>query len=96
MVRMIDVTTKDLKVAKYELEENLGFVVETKNEVSDKVPAGVIISQEQKAGEEYPKGSTVVLTVSSRRWKNKSIYAKCSWNEQRKCNSDFRVNEISC
>lgn len=48
LVAMPNVVGKDFKVAKYELEETLGFVIEQELEVSDKIAEGIIISQEFK------------------------------------------------
>lgn len=64
MVPVADVEGKDLKVAKYELEETLGFKVEVEEVVSEKIATGLVISQSMKAGEEAPQGSTIKLTVS--------------------------------
>ncbi len=64
MVKVTNVEGKDIKVAKYELENTLGFVVEQENEVSDKVAAGLVISQEYK-DVERPAGSVIKLKVSS-------------------------------
>lgn len=63
LVEVPDVTGKDIKVAKYELEDTLGFVVEQEEKINDKVAAGIIISQEPKK-EEKPYGSTIKLVVS--------------------------------
>ena len=64
LVKLPDVEGKDLKVAKYELEETLGFIVDVKEVEDEEVAAGIIISQEQEAGKEYNYGSIVSLTVS--------------------------------
>lgn len=58
-----DVTNKDFKVAKYELEDTKGFVVERVDVVSDKIAEGIVISQDYK-NEERPVGSTIKLEVS--------------------------------
>ena len=63
LVEVPDETGKDVKVARYELEDTLGFKVEVEEETSDKVKAGIIISQDPK-GEEKPYGSTITLKVS--------------------------------
>ena len=63
LVEVPDVTGKDIKVAKYELESTLGFVVEIEEVVNEKVTAGIIISQDFKK-EEKPYGSTIKLVVS--------------------------------
>lgn len=64
MVEVPDVIGKDIKVATYELEDTLGFKVEREDVVSEKVAAGIIISQENKKGETLPYGSTIKLQVS--------------------------------
>lgn len=64
MVEVPDVTGKDIKVATYELEDTLGFVIEREDVVNDKVAAGVIISQDPKKGESKSYGSTIKLQVS--------------------------------
>ncbi len=63
LVKVSDVEGKDVKVAKYELENTLGFVVEVEEEINEKVAAGIVISQDVK-NEEKPYGSTVKLKVS--------------------------------
>lgn len=63
LVEVPDVTGKDIKVATYELQDTLGFVVETEEVVNEKVTAGIIISQDPKK-EEKPYGSTIKLVVS--------------------------------
>lgn len=64
MVEVPDVTGKDIKVATYELEDTLGFVVEREDVVNEKVASGIIISQDVKKGESIPYGSTIKLQVS--------------------------------
>lgn len=64
MVEVPDVTGKDIKVATYELEDTLGFVVEREDVVNEKVASGIIISQDVKKGESIPYGSTIKLEVS--------------------------------
>ena len=59
MVEVPDVTGKDIKVATYELEDTLGFVVEREDVVSEKVATGIIISQSAKKDEKIPYGSTI-------------------------------------
>lgn len=63
LVDVKDVTNKDYKVAKYELEDTLGFVVERVDVVSEKIAAGIVISQDYK-NEKRPEGSTIKLEVS--------------------------------
>lgn len=65
MVEVPDVTGKDIKVATYELEDTLGFKIEREDVTSEKVAAGVIISQDIAKGEQKPYGSTIKLKVSS-------------------------------
>lgn len=64
MVKVTNVEGKDIKVAKYELENTLGFVVEQENVTSDTVASGIVISQEYK-DVERPYGSVIKLQVSS-------------------------------
>ncbi|MCX8074675.1 MAG: Stk1 family PASTA domain-containing Ser/Thr kinase [Clostridia bacterium] len=64
IVTVPDVTGKDYKVAKYELEETLGFVTEQELVTSDSVAEGIIISQDPKKDEQKPYGSTIKLKVS--------------------------------
>jgi len=64
MVKVPDVTGKDIKVVKYELQDTLGFVLEIEEEVSTKVLANIVISQEPEKDTELPFGSTVKLKVS--------------------------------
>ena len=64
LATVTDVTGKDIKVAKYELEETLGFKVEENDVVSTKVAQGIVISQDHKKDEQIPYGSTIKLTVS--------------------------------
>jgi len=64
LVEVPDVTGKDIKVATYELEDTLGFVVEREDVVSEKVATGIIISQSAKKDEKIPYGSTIKLEVS--------------------------------
>lgn len=63
LVKVTNVEGKNIKVAKYELENTLGFIVEEEQEVSDTVATGIVISQEFK-DEERPYGSVVKLKVS--------------------------------
>lgn len=64
MVAVTNVEGKDVKVARYELENTLGFVVEEVEQTSDTVAAGLVISQDYK-DVERPYGSVIKLTVSS-------------------------------
>ena len=64
MVKVTNIEGKDIKVAKYELENTLGFVVEQENVISDTVAAGIVISQEYK-DVERPYGSVIKVQVSS-------------------------------
>ena len=64
MVEVTDVVTKDSKVAKYELEDTLGFKVTINEVISTKVAAGIVISQKPLKGEKVAFGSEVVLEVS--------------------------------
>ncbi len=62
-ITMPDVLDKDYKVAKYELEA-LGFKVEIKEVVNDKVEKGIVVKQSIKAKEQVPVGTKVTLQVS--------------------------------
>lgn len=64
MVAVTNVEGKDVKVARYELENTLGFVVEEVEQTSDTVASGLVISQDYK-DVERPYGSVIKLTVSS-------------------------------
>lgn len=64
LVKVTNIEGKDVKVAKYELENTLGFIVEQEEEVSENVAAGLVISQEYK-DVERPYGSVIKLKVSS-------------------------------
>ena len=64
MVKVTNIEGKDIKVAKYELENTLGFVVEQENVTSDTVASGIVISQEYK-DVERPYGSVIKVQVSS-------------------------------
>ena len=64
MIAVTNVEGKDVKVARYELENTLGFVVEEVEQTSDTVAAGLVISQDYK-DVERPYGSVIKLTVSS-------------------------------
>lgn len=64
MVEVPSVEGKDLKVATYELQDTAGFVIESIEEVNEKVAKGLIFSQEPKAGESVAYGSTIKLKIS--------------------------------
>lgn len=64
MVKVTNIEGKDINVAKYELENTLGFVVEQENVTSDTVASGIVISQEYK-DVERPYGSVIKVQVSS-------------------------------
>lgn len=64
MVEMTDVSGKDIKVARYELEDTLGFTVKIEEVIDEKVAEGIVISQSAKKGESVPYGSEITLTVS--------------------------------
>lgn len=64
LVKVSNIEGKDIKVAKYELENTQGFIVEQEQETSDKVAAGIVISQEYK-DVERPYGSVIKVKVSS-------------------------------
>lgn len=73
MVTVPDVVGDDIKVAKYELEDTLGFVIQSEEVVNDKVLAGIIISQEPKKDESLAFGSVIKLKVSKGDGKAKVI-----------------------
>jgi len=64
MVRATNQEGKDIKVATYELENTLGFVIDKEEKVSDTVAKGIVISQDYK-DEDRPFGSVIKLVVSS-------------------------------
>ena len=64
MVEVNDVEGKDIKIARYELQDTLGFVLDIEEVINEKVTAGIVISQDKKAGESLPYGSTIKLSVS--------------------------------
>lgn len=64
LVKVTNQEGKDIKVAKYELENTLGFIVEQEEKVSDTVAKGIVISQDYK-DTERPYGSVIKLVVSS-------------------------------
>ena len=64
LVRVTNQEGKDIKVAKYELENTLGFIVEQEDKVSDTVAKGIIISQDYK-DVDRPYGSVIKVVVSS-------------------------------
>jgi len=64
MVTVPDVTGKDIKVVKYELEDTLGFVIESVEEISTKVLANIVISQDPIKDTQLPFGSTIKIKVS--------------------------------
>lgn len=64
MVTVPDVTGKDIKVVKYELEDTLGFVIEAEEVVSTKVLQNIVISQEPLKDTQLPFGSTIKIKVS--------------------------------
>ena len=64
LVKVTNQEGKDIKVAKYELENTLGFIVEQEEKVSDTVAKGIIISQDYK-DVDRPYGSVIKVVVSS-------------------------------
>lgn len=63
MVEVSDVVGKDIKVARYELEDTQGFKLEIEEVINEKVKSGIITAQTPKSGE-APQGSVIKLTVS--------------------------------
>lgn len=72
LVEVPDVTNKDYKVAKYELEDTKGFKVEKVEVINEKIASGIVISQEYK-NETRPYGSVIKLNVSIGDGKEKVI-----------------------
>ena len=64
LVIVENIEGKDIKVAKYTLENTLGFIVEEETEISETVAEGIVISQEYK-DVERPYGSIIKVKVSS-------------------------------
>ncbi|MDD2376235.1 MAG: Stk1 family PASTA domain-containing Ser/Thr kinase [Clostridia bacterium] len=64
MVTVPDVTGKDIKVVKYELEDTLGFVIQLEEEISTKVLANIVISQDPVKDTQLPFGSTIKIKIS--------------------------------
>jgi eukaryotic-like serine/threonine-protein kinase len=64
MVTVPDVTGKDIKVVKYELEDTLGFVIQSEEVVSTKVLANIVISQEPLKDTQLAFGSIIKIKVS--------------------------------
>jgi len=64
MVVVPDVTGKDIKVVKYELEDTLGFVIQIEEVVSTKVLANIVISQEPVKDTQLAFGSAFKVKVS--------------------------------
>lgn len=64
MVEMTNVVGKDIKVARYELEDTLGFEIEIEEVINEKVESGIVISQSIEKGESIPYGSKITLKVS--------------------------------
>ena len=73
LVKVTDVVGKDVKVAKYELEDTLGFKVKIEYEKSEEVVSGNVISQSVKGGEELATGSEITLKVSEGDGKTKVL-----------------------
>lgn len=72
LVMVESVEGKDIKVAKYTLENTLGFIIEQENEISQTVAEGIVISQEYK-DVERPYGSIIKVKVSSGDGKERAI-----------------------
>lgn len=65
LVKLTNIVGKDIKVATYELEKTLGFIVEVEYKEDQEIAKDIVMSQEQVAGEEYSYGSIVKIVVSS-------------------------------
>ncbi len=72
LVMVESVEGKDIKVAKYTLENTLGFIIEQEDEISQTVAEGIVISQEYK-DVERPYGSVIKVKVSSGDGKERAI-----------------------
>ena len=59
LVKVTNQEGKDIKVAKYELENTLGFIVEQEDKVSDTVAKGIVISQDYKDEDKLIKTSNI-------------------------------------
>ncbi len=88
-ITMPDVVGKDYKVAKYELEA-LGFVVDIKNVVSDKVEKDLVVKQSLKNKEQFVTGTKVLLEVSEGDGKDRVIVPSVIGNTEANAKSKLQ------
>ncbi len=88
-ITMPDVVGKDYKVAKYELEA-LGFKVDIKNVVSDKVEKDLVVKQSLKHKEQFVTGTKVLLEVSEGDGKDRVIVPSVIGNAEASAKSKLQ------
>ena len=88
-ITMPDVVGKDYKVAKYELEA-LGFKVDIKNVVSDKVEKDLVVKQSLKHKEQFVTGTKVLLEVSEGDGKDRIIVPSVIGNTEASAKSKLQ------
>ena len=88
-ITMPDVVGKDYKVAKYELEA-LGFKVEIKNVVSDKVEKDLVVKQSLKHKDQFVTGTKVLLEVSEGDGKDRIIVPSVIGNTEANAKSKLQ------
>ena len=88
-ITMPDVVGKDYKVAKYELEA-LGFVVDIKNVVSDKVEKDLVVKQSLKHKDQFVTGTKVLLEVSEGDGKDRIIVPSVIGNTEANAKSKLQ------
>ena len=88
-ITMPDVVGKDYKVAKYELEA-LGFKVDIKNVVSDKVEKDLVVKQSLKHKEQFVTGTKVLLEVSEGDGKDRIIVPSVIGNTEANAKSKLQ------
>ncbi len=88
-ITMPDVVGKDYKVAKYELEA-LGFKVEIKNVVSDKVEKDLVVKQSLKHKDQFVTGTKVLLEVSEGDGKDRIIVPSVIGNSESSAKSKLQ------
>ncbi len=88
-ITMPDVVGKDYKVAKYELEA-LGFKVDIKNVVSDKVEKDLVVKQSLKEKEQFVTGTKVLLEVSEGDGKDRIIVPSVIGNTEASAKSKLQ------
>ncbi|MBR6613340.1 MAG: Stk1 family PASTA domain-containing Ser/Thr kinase [Clostridia bacterium] len=88
-IAMPDVVGKDYKVAKYELEA-LGFKVDIKNVVSDKVEKDLVVKQSLKHKEQFVTGTKVLLEVSEGDGKDRIIVPSVIGNTEASAKSKLQ------